>query len=208
MSSNLRPIIYLITSGELTDQNLDQSLPAFLDTLRQAAREKITYIQIREKSLSAKNLFDVSSAAIDVIGGTATRVLVNDRADIAAAAGAHGVHLTASSLPAIEIRRRFPSSFIIAESVHSQIETVEASRHADFAVFAPVFATPGKGPPRGLDMLSEACRRVKPFPVVALGGVEPENCVFAVEAGAAGVAGIRYFNNIESLREISSRLNR
>lgn len=204
----MRPIIYLITSGELTNQNLDRDQPRFLDTVRQAADEEVTYIQIREKSLSAKNLFRLTSAAVDVISGTAARLLVNDRADIAAAARADGVHLTSSSLPAAAVRRRFPSNFIIAASVHNEVETIEASKHADFAVYAPVFETPGKGAAHGLNVLSEVCRRARPFPVLALGGVDPDNCVSAVEAGAAGVAGIRFFNNIESLRKISNNLNR
>lgn len=139
----------------------------------------------------------MASRAVALTRGTATRLLVNDRADVARAAGADGVHLTTRSLEASTVRRAFGPDFLIGVSTHSLAEALAArDQGADFAVFGPIFDTPSKrayGPPVGLESLREAARQLSPFPLVALGGVTEENAASALGAGASGVAAIRLF---------------
>ncbi len=150
-------------------------------------------------------LYELTARSAELVHGTETRLLVNDRADIARAAGADGVHLTARSLEASIVRQTFGPEFLIGISTHSLAEASAAREHgADFAVFGPVFDTPSKrayGPPVGLESLREAARVVAPFPLVALGGVTSENAAEALRAGASGVAAIRLFGDPEQLAQ-------
>jgi len=166
----------------------------------------VTLIQLREKKLSARSLYQLTARAAQITKGSATRLLVNDRADIACAAGADGVHLTTQSLDAGVVRRAFGRDFLIGVSTHSPAEA-QAARvgGADFAVFGPVFDTPSKrdhGPPLGTLALAETARAVAPFPVLALGGVTLENAHDVFRSGAQGVAAIRLFNDAAELGEV------
>ena len=160
---------------------------------------KIDLIQIREKRLRAKVLHQLSSSAAAITGESSTKLLVNDRADIARAARADGVHLASSSLPPNIVRRTFGADFLIGVSTHSLEEATAASRNgADFIVFGPVFATFSKrqyGEPLGLEKLREVTAKLAPFPVLALGGVTMENMADCIHAGAAGVAAIRILSD-------------
>jgi len=121
-------------------------------------------------------------------------VLVNDRLDIARAAGVDGVHLTASSLPTHLVREICGKDFLIGVSTHSFEEARSASKAgADFIVFGPVFAT-GSKQPQGLEKLREVTEALSGFPVLAIGGVNVENANDCFRAGASGVAAIRLFN--------------
>lgn len=158
-----------------------------IDVVRRAVARDVDLIQIRAKELSGKALFALVSQAVAVAG---TRVLVNTRTDIALACGAGGVHLPASSPSP---RYIVPPQFLIGASCHSIAELEIAEREgADFAVFGPVFASPGKIQPVGLDALRAAVRAVN-IPIYALGGVTEENATLCMAAGAAGIAGIRLF---------------
>ena len=209
---NLRfesPTIFLITEGVATDHNFEGSRDQILDIVRIAVEEKITLIQIREKCLSGRRLFELTAAAAEITHGTATHLLVNDRADIALAAQADGVHLTANSLPVAVIRDSFPEEFIVGVSTHTLEAASNAQRFgADFAVFGPVFETPGKGAPRGLSVLSEVCERLHPFPMIGLGGIDESNCESVFAAGAAGFAAIRSLNEPCSLRSIANKVKK
>jgi len=199
-----KPIIYLITNGEATESNFDDARRSILDTVHLAVEEKVSLIQLREKHLSARSLFELTAAAVAVTRNSATRLLVNDRADIALAAGADGVHLAANSLPVGVIRNSFPRDLIVGVSAHSVEEAVIAKRSgADFAVFGPVFESPGKGAPTGLAVLSEACSELGQFPVIGLGGINSSNYESVLAAGASGIAAIRFLNDPDSLRTIS-----
>ena len=135
--------------------------------------------------------------------------MVNDRVDVARAAGADGVHLTARSLPAHVVRMTCGAEFLIGVSTHS-VEEARAARvgGADFVVFGPIFSTESKlafGPPQGLAAFRAITRELDGFPVLAIGGITFDNIAACLSAGASGVAGITLFNNAEiylTLRDV------
>jgi len=163
-----------------------------------AAFLQLPLYQIREKNLPVRVLHELVSRAAQITRGTSTRLLVNDRFDVARAAGADGVHLTESSLPPRVVREICGEEFVIGVSTHS-LESARAAGDggADFVVFGPVFETESKrayGPPQGLDKLREVATALEGFPVLAIGGVTIDNAESCLAAGASGVAGISWFN--------------
>jgi thiamine-phosphate pyrophosphorylase len=209
-----RPITYLITGGETSSATGPESeaFRRLLALVRAAAEARITLVQLREKELTGRALFELASAAAHVTRESGTRVLVNDRADIARAAGCDGVHLTTNSLEASDVRRAFGEEFLIGVSAHT-FEEARAAREggADFAVFGPVFDTPSKrayGPPVGLGALTKAALELSPFLLVALGGVGEGEVKKVLRAGAAGVAGIRLFADGQNLARIVHHIGR
>jgi len=131
-------------------------------------------------------------------------VVVNDRVDVALAVGAHGAHLAANSMPVQVVRRFVPRAFLIGVSSHSLAEALAAeSGGADYLVLGPVFETPSKlgyGPPLGLAKLRDVTSRIS-IPVLALGGITVDRIRPCLEAGASGIAGIRIFQDCESIQE-------
>ena len=188
-----RPLLYLITDR---NQTAGSSL---LDVIRWSLKSGVDCIQIREKDLSDRDLFDLACRVVALASATPCKVLVNGRADIALAAGAHGVHLPARGLQACDLRAWLPRDFLVGVSVHSLDEArLAALRGADYLLLGPVFPTPSKmkyGAPLGLAYLKRVCRAV-PIPVLALGGMRLEKVTAVIEAGAAGVAGISMFQNL------------
>jgi len=158
-----------------------------------AARAGVDWIQIREKDLSDGALVRLARAVMEAVARTRTRVLVNGRPDVATLAGAHGVQLPEEGLPVAEVKRCFPG-LTLGASRHS----VEGARRAeaegaDFVLFGPVFATPGKTqPPLGPAALAEAARSLR-VPVHAIGGVSAQTAGTVHRAGARGLAAIRPF---------------
>ena len=153
-------------------------------------------VQIREKQLTSIQLLDITSEAVATAAGSPTLVLVNERFDIAMAAGADGVHLRSDSMSPADIRSVTPRGFVIGVSTHSAAEVVAArDGSADFAVLGPVFVTPGKSVPIGLDGLRKACELAGSFPILALGGIDASNAGSVIDAGAAGFAAIRFMNS-------------
>jgi len=136
-------------------------------------------------------------------------ILVNDRLDVALAAGAGGVHLGGQSMPAGEVRKVAPRPFVVGVSCHSLAEAVAAeSAGADYLLLGPVFETPSKlkyGPPLGLDELRKVTGQIR-IPVLALGGITVERVRPCLEAGAAGIAGIRIFQDCESIEALVREL--
>ena len=194
------PIICYVTDGSSLANSSSQNL---LAVIQSAAVAGVDWIQIREKTLSGRELFNLVSEAIAATAQFGTRITVNDRLDVALAAGAEGVHLGAQSLPTdtvVNWRRagNVPASFLIGVSCHSLDDAVAAEQAgADYIFFGPVFPTPSKvrfGPPQGPDKLAAVCTNVK-MPALAIGGIDQENAAECVCTGAAGIAAIRMFQN-------------
>lgn len=198
-----KTLSYLISKGIATEQNFEAARHDILEIVRVAVEEEVSMVQIRERKLSARSLFELAAAAAAITRVSATKLLINDRSDIAVASGADGVHLTAISMPPKVIRDKFGPGFLIGVSTHS-VEAVShaAEMGADFAAFGPVFATPDKGDGVGTDNLAEACKAAGTFPVLALGGVRLGNLASVLGAGASGFAAIRSLNDADSLRSM------
>jgi thiamine-phosphate pyrophosphorylase len=202
-----KPLIYLITDGKMTVENFIEKKKKILNLIETAVQAKIPLIQIREKRLPARLIYELASEAVQATRRAETKLLVNDRADIALAAKADGVHLTSHSLSTDIIRRNFPKDFIVGVSAHT-IEKAEIAKRqgANFVTFSPVFASPDKGESQGIENLHEICEQLKPFPVIALGGIDETNSAEVLKAGASGYAAIRFLNNKENLRTLAANL--
>ncbi len=149
-------------------------------------------MQVREKDLSDGRLARFVEELSRLPEKKETRLLVNERLDIACAGGADGVHLPSDSLPLSQVRGR---TGIVGISCHAEEDLEEAARAgASYVLLGPVFPTPSKPgmPALGLPVLEKLCRRF-PIPILALGGVTQENAADCIRAGAVGVAGIRLF---------------
>jgi thiamine-phosphate pyrophosphorylase len=151
-------------------------------------------IQLREKDLSAHDLYALGARLQAVLSPYGVPLLINDRLDVALALDAAGVHLAGHSLPTAAARRVLGARKLLGVSTHSVEEAYcAAADGADFVVFGPVFTTPSKvayGPPQGLQHLSTVARAV-PIPVIAIGGIDHTNLPQVMQAGAYGVAMIR-----------------
>jgi thiamine-phosphate pyrophosphorylase len=206
------PLTYLITSGATSARTTPQSreFKSVISLVEAAAQAGISLVQLREKSLRPRVLFDLVVNCRHAINARPTLLLVNERADIARAGGAAGVHLTTQSIPARIVRQVFGPNFLIGVSTHSTDEVKRAREAlADFVTFGPVFLTPSKeqyGAPVGLHKLNEATSANPDFPVIALGGIDTSNVAECFRHSAAGIAGIRLFANPLLLPEIVRRV--
>jgi thiamine-phosphate pyrophosphorylase len=180
----------------ITDRQAAGGTPALLDHISRALQNGVDFIQIREKDLPGRDLCYLVRHALALPNPRNTRILVNSRADVALACGAHGVHLPAQSIAPRLLRAIAPPTFIISVSTHSLDELHAAEQEsADFALFGPIFFTASKaeyGAPQGIDVLREAARAVS-IPVLALGGIARPRIPECQAAGAAGIAGISMF---------------
>lgn len=197
-----RPIRYLITTGEATPENFETQSVLILSAVRNAIEQDIELIQIREKSLTPRLVYELVHKAVAITSGSSTKLIVNDRFDIAMAAGADGVHLRSTSLPVSVARKQTPDGFLIAVSTHTKAEVLGSRNNgADLAVYGPVFSTPYKGDPKGLEDLREVCTLAGGFPILALGGIDELNSNEVLEAGAEGFAAIRYLNDFVNIKK-------
>jgi thiamine-phosphate pyrophosphorylase len=204
-------LCYVTDRRALSPQAAGDAEP-LLRVIRSAIAAGLDWLQLREKDLPAQPLVALAREAVRAARGSATKVLINDRLDVALAAGAAGVHLGRESLPVAEVKRwsaeRAPA-LLVGVSCHALAEAAEAERGgADYVIFGPVFATPSKaafGPPQGVERLSEVCRAVR-IPVLAIGGITLENAGECFGAGAAGVAAIRLFQEAADLARVVARL--
>ncbi len=189
----------------MTADNFPFKSLELLITIKSAVRNAISFVQIREKQLSARLLFELTENAVRITQNSNTKLLVNDRADVALAARADGVHLTSGSVSARTIRSVFPPGFVIGVSTHSIAEAeIAKADGADFIVFGPVFAVPGKSAPVGLGALRTVHDACAPMPVLGLGGIDETN-YNEVLGVADGLAAIRFLNNGKNLRLVQNR---
>ncbi|HVP44281.1 MAG TPA: thiamine phosphate synthase [Terriglobales bacterium] len=217
-------LLYYITDRTRFPGSEAQRRSRLLKKIAEAARAGVDFIQLREKDLTARDLESLARDAVAALRETRnvkpeTQLLINHRTDIALAVGAGGVHLRSDDISAADARallsrnaKRETRNFLVAVSCHTSREVARAaSQGADFAVFAPVFEKSGR-PGSGLEALRQACARaappdrlVSPMPVLALGGVTLENARACLDAGAAGIAAIRLFQE-NHIAEVVGRL--
>lgn len=207
-----RRLLYYITDRTQFPGDEKERRRALLAKISEAARAGLDYVQLREKSLGTREMEELGREAVQMIRDQAgntdapggTRLLINSRTDVALAVGADGVHLRSDDVTAAEARSiverctgNWPLTtdhFFLAASCHTPLEVERAANEgADFAVFGPVFEKQNlpRVWPVGLDGLREASRSA--IPVLALGGVTLANAALCFRAGAAGIAGIRLF---------------
>lgn len=184
-------IRYLITDGTAATREA-----AWLAHLNHWLELGVEYIQIRERNLDSRHLTTLTRKVIAARQGKPCRILVNDRADVALASGADGVHLRdGSPPPSVFVRPRF----LISASCHDPA-SVPGLQDADLIILAPVFhplSKPARQPPLGLEGLSKACSESHK-PVLALGGITANNSASCLDAGASGIAGISFFHRMNS----------
>jgi len=176
----------------ITDRTTASRAPA--DIVEECLGAGLRAVQLREKDVAVRDLLALAKELRESTRRHAARLVINDRADVALAAGADGVQRTHTSLPVSALRAISPPGFLIGASTHSLAEARQAeAAGADFVVFGPVYDTPSKrafGAPQGLGAL-EAVAGAVSRPVIAVGGITPDRVREVVAAGAAGVAVIR-----------------
>ena len=180
--------LYVVTDRhEAAGRDLEEIVVA-------AAQGGAGAIQLREKDLSARDLYALGARLQAALVPYGVPLLINDRLDVALALDAAGVHLAGHSLPTAIARRVLGAGKLLGVSTHSVEEArCAAEDGADFIVFGPVFTTPSKvayGPPQGLQHLRTVVRAVH-IPVIAIGGIDHTNLPQVMQAGAYGVAMIR-----------------
>jgi thiamine-phosphate diphosphorylase len=188
-------MICLVTDRRRLSTGTDAS-DRLVDLVAAAARAGIDLIQIRERDLDARRLIALVRRCVEAAEGTSTKVLVNDRADVAVAAGAHGVHLRGDSIAAAAVRSLIGDGALIGRSVHGADEAraVSDAGGVNYLIFGTLYPTASKKPAHpvtALDELSVACRAG--VPVLAIGGMTVERAAESARAGAAGIAGIGLF---------------
>lgn len=189
-------LLYYLTDRRQFPGDEGERRRRFIQKVSEAARNGVDYIQLREKDLSSRELEQLARDAMGCIAGTTAKLLINSRSDVALVVGAHGVHLRSNDIAPEDVRKVWREAGagtvpIVAVSCHVEREVMAAKQSgADFVVFGPVFEK-SQQLVTGFDALRSVCRHQ--IPVLALGGVTRENARSCVEGGAAGVAGIRLF---------------
>ncbi|AIQ51865.1 thiamine phosphate synthase [Paenibacillus sp. FSL R7-0331] len=173
--------IHLLSDGKLAAEEFV--------VLAAAVHPQVDYIHLREKKLSAQELYHLALILLNA-GVPACKLIINDRLDVAMAVGAAGVQLAGNSLPAAAARLAAGCSLRLGSSVHSASESIDAaSQGADYCLFGHVYPSTSKPglKERGLTQLKEAVLAAR-TPVIALGGITPHNAPHVLQTGAAGIA--------------------
>jgi thiamine-phosphate pyrophosphorylase len=219
-------LCYVTDRRSLSATSPADSIEALIQKIAEVAAAGVDWVQIREKDLTAGELASLTRQALRIAArssakcSSSIRVLVNDRLDVAIAERAGGVHLGEKSLPVREAKRLIQSalakqavgkSFLVGASCHS-LEAAKAAEHdgADYIFFGPIFATPSKaafGAPQGLDRLREVCRDAS-IAIIAIGGITLGNAAACIDAGAAGIAAIRLFQETRNAVDVVRKLHR
>ena len=216
-------LLYYITDRSQFPGEGGAKRDRLLAKIAEAAGAGVDYIQLRERDLTSCDLERLATDALRAIGQATAKsgkprpqLLINSRTDVALAVGADGVHLRSHDVSAHAARQIWsscaaawsagaPARVTVAVSCHTAAEVRQAQVHgADFAVFAPVFEKQGASDaqPAGLAGLRDATRAA--IPVLALGGITLENAASCLEAGAAGIAAIRLFQENDIARVASA----
>ena len=205
-------LLYYITDGTAFPGSESDRRLRLLEKIYEAAEAGVDYIQLREKDLPTLDLELLAKEAAAIFRKLRTEnkqlrtaLLINSRTDVALAVQADGVHLRSDDISPEDVRKVFcgagtparqisPRNPLTAVSCHSPAEVARAATSkATFAVFAPVFEK--KDEPstqaKGLTELAQACKAN--IPVLALGGITLRNARSCLDAGAAGIAAIRLF---------------
>ena len=189
----MRPVICMITAPAHSGADDERAL---VERVGAAARAGVHLIQIRQPQFEGRALTRLVERSVLAARGTAARILVNDRVDVALASGAHGVHLRGDSMPAARVRAIAPRAFVIGRSVHAPDEAARAARegHLDYLIFGTVFTSRSKPgvDAAGVDALAAACA-ASALPVLAVGGMTRLGLGAVARAGAAGFAAIGLF---------------
>jgi thiamine-phosphate pyrophosphorylase len=173
----------------------DRRVRPVVEQCGEAVRAGVDMIQIRERDLDGRSLTSLVADLVRLTRGTATRVVVNDRLDVALACGADGVHLRGDSIPPASARSIAPPGFLIGRSVHHEAEAKAVAPDVDYLIAGTVFPSSSKSGLTewlGVEGLARICRSVS-LPVLAIGGITPDRLAGVAMAGAAGVAAISLF---------------
>ena len=185
MTAKTFPPLYVVTNRHQTAQRPLHSV------LQETLRAGTQFFQLREKDLDTRQLLSLAKNIQSETCQHDALLLINDRADIAKAIGANGVHLRSDSLPIRQVRQFLGSQAVIGKSTHTLDEVLAAEADgADFLVLGPIYETPSKksyGPPLGLESLKTACQQCA-IPIYAIGGINPERTKAVKNVGAYGVA--------------------
>ena len=192
----MSPLVCLIT-----DRRRAGGEDALVRRVAAAGRAGVHLVQVRERDLDGGPLLRLVARCLDAVRSTKTRVVVNDRLDVALAAGAHGVHLRGDSMPAFRARAIAPPGFLIGRSIHSATEIDSStSDGVDYLIFGPVWPTPSKpGHPGAGGQALTGVAQATVLPVLAVGGITPETARAAIDAGASGYAAISLFDTLGPL---------
>ncbi len=200
-------MLYLITDRQKLPRTANKSaLDTLTEFVGQAFCAGVDLVQIRERDLRGGELFSLTKRIAEIARPHKGQVLVNDRADIAAACMGVGVHLTTRSMPVEVVRKTFGDELLIGASTHSFAEARDAEEGgANFIVFGPIFETASKklyGAPVGLAALHQVAS-ILTIPVLALGGIKLSNFKDTLAAGANGVAAISLFTEANDLHNLA-----
>lgn len=236
MPERIQPILCYVTDRRGFAGSESACLEAVLRTVHSVVAAGVDWVQIREKELATQPLLDLVQRAVEAARGRATRIVVNDRLDVALAAAAAGIHLGSESMPIADVvpwcRRHGlivggpdfghaqrnkekkgalapEEKFLVGASCHSLAEVQAAEREgATYVFFGPVFATPAKSQ-YGPPQGIERLAEVchtVRLPVLAIGGITLENAAECIRSGAAGIAAIRLFQESADLATVTGKL--
>jgi len=171
-----------------------------------AVKNNVRYLQLREKALSDREILRAAGEIMSITEGTETRFVLNDRADLAYLCGADGLHLGQDDISLTDgktICREKVSVFGLSTHTLSQVDEA-IKQKPDYIGFGPVFTTPAKAKPdpvTGTELIAEAVKRAGDVPVVVIGGIDGNNLISVLDAGAKNVCMVRYFMNSEQLEK-------
>jgi thiamine-phosphate pyrophosphorylase len=188
----------------ITDRKFFNAQCSMYMTIETALEAGVRAIQLREKDLSVRQLFDMAVWMRELTQEYGAKLFINDRVDVALSVGADGVHLGVNSIPADAARRISGDKLLVGVSTHS-IEEAEAAKNegADFITLGPIYETPSKlkyGRPVGVDSIREVKSRIS-MPVFAVGGIKPDRVKEIMDAGADGIAMISAILGSHDIKE-------